>query len=78
VKIFGFFKLINYLYLIELTGLQWQNSIREICQNQTKFCSYLKEFFVIQLDWMYEQIANYPDDEYWHQVKRIYLKIIFF
>lgn len=48
--------------------MQWQNNINDICANKTKFCNYLKQFFEIQLDWMYEQIESYPDDEYWHQV----------
>jgi hypothetical protein len=48
--------------------MQWQNSIHDICNNQTQLCVYLKQFFEIQLDWIYTQIENYPDDEYWHQV----------
>jgi len=52
----------------ELTKMQWLNNIDGICANNTKFCTYLKQFFQIQLDWIYTQIENYPDDEYWHQV----------
>jgi len=48
--------------------MQWRNSIYDICNNQTQLCGYLKQFFEIQLDWMYTQIESYPDDEYWHQV----------
>ena len=48
--------------------MQWQNSINDICANQTQFCHYLQQYFEIQLDWMYEQIESYPDNEYWHQV----------
>jgi hypothetical protein len=58
--------------IIELTSLQWLNSIDDICANQTQFCGYLKQFFEMQLDWMYEQIDSYPEDEYWHQVKLIF------
>ena len=53
---------------VELTNLQWQNSIRDICVNQTEVCIKLKTFFSIQLDWIYDQINSYSNDEYWHQV----------
>lgn len=48
--------------------MQWTNNIADICVNQTEFCNYLKQFFQIQLDWMYTQINSYPDDEYWQHV----------
>ncbi|CAF4013335.1 unnamed protein product [Rotaria sp. Silwood2] len=59
----------------ELTSMQWQNSIDDICANQSEFCSYLKQFFQIQLDWMYTQIDSYPDDEYWHQVNLLLVQL---
>jgi hypothetical protein len=68
--------------LIELTALQWRNSVSGVCANRTEICSYMKQFFEIQLDWIYRQIESYPNDEYWHQVlrkrKRIYFKNTFF
>lgn len=48
--------------------MQWQNNINGICADKTPLCGYLKQFFEIQLDWIYTQIESYPDDEYWHQV----------
>jgi hypothetical protein len=48
--------------------MQWQNTINDICANQTDFCEKLKNFFLIQLNWIYTQIDSHPNDEYWHQV----------
>jgi hypothetical protein len=48
--------------------MQWQNNINDICFNQADLCDKLKQFFVIQLDWIYTQIDSYPNDEYWHHV----------
>ncbi|CAF0742378.1 unnamed protein product [Adineta steineri] len=59
----------------EMTGWQWQNSISDVCVNQVKFCNYLKQFFEIQLDWLYTQIESYPDDEYWHQVDLLLIQL---
>ncbi|CAF3461697.1 unnamed protein product [Rotaria socialis] len=59
----------------ELIGYQWQNNIDDICTNKTEFCHYLKQFFLIQLDWMYTQIESYPNDEYWHQVNLLLIQL---
>ncbi|CAF1458569.1 unnamed protein product [Rotaria magnacalcarata] len=59
----------------ELIGYQWQNNIDDICTNKTEFCYYLKQFFLIQLDWMYTQIESYPNDEYWHQVNLLLIQL---
>ena len=48
--------------------MQWQNTIVEICANRTDFCAKLKNFFLDQLNWIYAQIDEHPNDEYWHQV----------
>jgi hypothetical protein len=49
--------------------MQWQNAIADICPDQTTdLCKKLKEFFLIQLDWIYSQIDSFPNEEYWHQV----------
>ena len=56
------------LSLVELTGMQWKNSIDDICFNQTVFCGYLKQFFQVQLYWIYDQIDSFPEDDYWQQV----------
>ncbi len=53
---------------LELTVLQWQNNIHDICANEMETCGKLKTFFEMQLDWMYSQIEHYPNDDYWHQV----------
>jgi len=44
------------------------NNIDDICFNRIEFCNKLKQFFDIQLDWIYTQIESYPNEEYWHQV----------
>ena len=59
---------LTLFFFLELINLQWQNSIHDICFNQTEFCEKLKTFFTIQLDWIYDQINSNPNDEYWHQV----------
>lgn len=67
----GFSPCINQslpFFCIEITGMQWQNTVEEICANQTDFCAKLKNFFLTQLDWIYSQIDKHPEDEYWHQV----------
>jgi hypothetical protein len=48
--------------------MQWQNTITDVCINQTDFCAKLKIFFLTQLNWIYVQIDTHPNDEYWHQV----------
>jgi len=48
--------------------MQWQNTITDICVNQTDFCGKLKKFFLTQLKWIYMQIDTHPNDQYWHQV----------
>jgi len=48
--------------------MQWTNHINDICADQLDFCTKLKKFFLIQLDWIYTQIDSFPNDEYWHQV----------
>jgi len=50
--------------------MEWQNIIADVCYHQKQFCEKLKEFFVTQLDWIYNQIDTNPNDEYWHQVYR--------
>ncbi|CAF1543263.1 unnamed protein product, partial [Rotaria sordida] len=37
----------------ELTRMQWQNTITNICVNRTDFCGKLKNFFLTQLNWIY-------------------------
>ena len=54
--------------VIELTGMQWQNTINDICASRADFCAKLKNFFLTQLSWIYTQIDSHPNDEYWHQV----------
>jgi hypothetical protein len=48
--------------------MQWQNTINNICANRQDFCAKLKNFFLIQLNWIYTQIDEHPNDEYWDQV----------
>ncbi len=57
-----------FAFLVDLTDMQWQNEINDMCLNQADLCDKLKQFFVIQLDWIYTQIDSYPNDEYWHHV----------
>ena len=52
----------------ELIAMQKQNSINDICANRGRFCVYLNEFLLIQLEWINTQIDNNPDSEYWYQV----------
>ncbi|CAF1492156.1 unnamed protein product [Adineta steineri] len=59
----------------ELTGMQWQNTINEICFNRTDFCGKLKKFFLIQLNWIYTQIDSHPNDDYWHQINLLLVQL---
>ncbi len=63
------FETIKIFVFIELTRMQWQNTVADICTNRTDFCAKLKNFFLTQLNWIYMQIDTYPNDEYWHQVR---------
>ncbi|CAF4724635.1 unnamed protein product, partial [Rotaria sp. Silwood2] len=59
----------------ELTCMQWQNTITNICVNRTDFCGKLKNFFLTQLNWIYMQIDTHPNDEYWHQINLLLVQL---
>lgn len=58
----------SWNYLLALIDMQWQNNIVPVCQGRDEFCKKLKQFLGIQLDWIYDQISSYPNDDYWHHV----------
>ncbi len=39
-----------FFVLIELTNMQWQNTIASVCSDSTDLCLKLKEFFQTQLN----------------------------
>lgn len=58
----------SILVSIELTRMQWQNTVADVCTHHKHFCTKLKDFLQIQLNWIYLQIDTHPNDEYWNQV----------
>ena len=60
---------------VELTNLQWQNTLADVCGDNKDFCAKLKEFFQTQLNWVYAQIDANPNDDYWHQANLVLVQL---
>ncbi|CAI4229686.1 unnamed protein product [Auanema sp. JU1783] len=52
----------------DLIDLHIQNTVDGYCDGAEEYCENLNNFLLENVQWMLEQIKNYPDDEYWQQV----------